>query len=1044
MCYNKAKYGDNMKFVNLYLQTEYSLLASTLKINSLIHKAKELGYEALGIADHNTMHGVVKFYSKCIDNGIKPIIGLHLDLVSDYSYINSVLLYAKNNSGYKNLLKISSIKNTTNRNLKIEDIYQYLEDLIVVIPNEEHELIKSYLEGSFENFNHILYKYLKIKQINNCSLYLGLDLQSNGAKYSLDDLIYLSKQKGIKNVALHKTSFFETDDYDVYKIVRSVALNAKAYEGSEKERNSYFISSNRAVDLFRKYPDLVQETNEIASNCNVTIEFGKYHMPVYEVNRNNDKKSDGRVLNSSQYLHDLSIIGLKKRLVDNHISKDHYQKYLSRLQYELNIIGKMGFSDYFLIVYDFIKYAKKNNILVGPGRGSGPSSLVAYSLGITEINPLEFDLLFERFLNPERVSMPDIDTDFPDDRREEVIKYMGKRYGKMRVAHICTFGTYGPRLAIRDIARVINLKPLYLDNILENVGNDVESISDELKSNESLKKLMESNETIKFVLEMAKKLENLPRNLSVHAAGIIMADQDLDNYTPLSEGINGLYQTQYEASDLEKLGLVKIDFLGIRNLTIITKVLKLMNVEDKDILNIYRIPLNDELTLKLLSSGNTDGIFQLESSGMKKTLVQLKTNSFNDIVDAIALYRPGPMEMIPSFINRKLGKEEITYPHKDLEKILKPTHGIIVYQEQILQIASVFADFTLGEADILRRAVSKKKVEELKNQETKFINGAIKKGYKEEIAKGIFDLILKFANYGFNKSHSVAYSYISYQMTYLKAHYYKEFMAVLMSYSLGRTNAIKNYILECNKNNVEVMLPSVNYSANDFRIVDGKIYYSLMGINGLGEVVVLELVKERNNNGLFKNYDNFISRTKNILNRKVVEALIYAGACDEFGLSRKAMILEYEQSLELANFGGLFKDQLTNHQFTDQEYNFDEIAKLERFALGFNFKFDIFKQYGYIKKKYKTTDINRLVVGNNAYVLFMIDKVKVINTKKGEEMGFLTISDDTGSIEATVFPKIFAISKNDLVIGKMCIAECSVIYRDEKTKIIIQKMIGKK
>ncbi|MBQ6817305.1 MAG: DNA polymerase III subunit alpha [Bacilli bacterium] len=1020
-----------MKFVNLYLQTEYSLLASTLKLNHLISKAKEYGYEALGIADHNNMHGVVKFYSKCVENNIKPIIGLHLDVASDFSYLNSLLLYAKNNNGYRNLLKISSIKNTVNKDLKIEDLYNYLNDLIVIIPNEEHELVKSYLEGSFENFNSILNKYLKIKYIENCDLYLGLDLQSNGAKYSLDDLIYLSKQKGIKNVALHKSAFFELDDYDVYKIIRCVALNAKEYNGSEKERNSYFISPTRAVDLFRKYPDLVSETIEIANNCNVSIDFGNYHMPVYLF----DKECS-----SKDYLHDLAVVGLKKRLIDNKIEKSEYHKYLHRLQYELDVICKMGFADYFLIVYDFIKYAKNNNILVGPGRGSGPGSLVAYSLGITEINPLEFDLLFERFLNPYRVSMPDIDTDFPDDRREDVIKYMGTRYGKSRVAHICTFGTYGPRLAIRDVARVINLKPLYLDSIIENVPNDANSITEVLETNLNFKRLVESNETIKFVVKMAKKLENLPRNLSVHAAGIIMADKDLDNYTPLSEGINGLYQTQFEASDLEKLGLIKIDFLGIRNLTIITKVLKLMNINDKDINQIYRIPLNDSKTLQMLASGNTDGIFQLESGGMRKTLMQLKTNSFIDIVDAIALYRPGPMEMIPTFVNRKLNKEEIVYPHQDLEGILKPTYGIIVYQEQILQIASLFAGYSLGEADILRRAVSKKKVDELKQQEEKFIQGAIKKGYKKEVAKNIFDLILKFANYGFNKSHSVAYSYISYQMAYLKTHYYKEFMAVLMSYSIGRTNAIKNYIMECNQNKVEVVLPSVNYSSSNFNIVNGKIYYSLMGINGLGEVVVNEIVKERTQNGLYQSYDDFIARTKGFLNRKVVEALIYAGACDEFKITRKAMIEEYEQSLELANFGGLFKDQLVNHQFSNEEFTFEVIANFERFALGFNFKFDIFKQYGYLKKKFRTTDICKLVPGKKAFVMFMVDRIKVIKTKKGEEMVFLNVSDDTSPIDATCFPKTYAMYKNSIAIGKICVAECNVENRDEKIKIVIEKM----
>lgn len=1007
-----------MKYINLYTQTEYSLLNSTIKIDSLIKYAKDNNLNSLAICDTNNMYGVVKFYQKCIDNNIKPVIGLCLTLESRYNFYNSILLFSKNNNGYKNLMKITTLRKLK-KEVFIDNLKEYLDDIIVVLPNEENELIKMYNEKNVK-FKELFSSYSDIND-----LYIGLDLQTMKMRDNIDEVVRSFKNLNLKMVALQKVTYLNKEDFDAYKILKCVDKNIKNYKYSEKEVNQYMLNDESAFDLFRKYPMLLNETINIANKCSVSIDFNGYKMPKYEIKGNN----------TDDYLYDLAMLGLKIRLTNNKISVENYHIYIDRLKYELKIISQMGFSDYFLIVYDFIKYAKREGILVGPGRGSAPSSLVAYSIGITELDPLKYDLLFERFLNPERISMPDIDTDFPDVDRSRIIKYTANKYGKNKVAHICTFGTYGPRPAIRDIVKVLGVNNTYLEEILRHV-NDVKSIRQVLDSDAIYKQMYDEDETINLVTNLCLKIEDLPRNLSVHAAGIIMADKDLINYTPLENGINDIYQTQYEASDLEKLGLVKIDFLGIKNLTIIDKVLKLIN----DKINIYNLPLEDKKTYDLISKGNTNGIFQLESSGMKNTLINLKAINFIDIVNALALYRPGPMDMIPSFINRKEGKEKIIYLHNDLEEILKPTYGIIVYQEQILLIANKFAGYTLGEADVLRRAVSKKNVAMLQNEQKKFVTNALQKGHSLETANQIFDYILKFANYGFNKSHSVAYSYVSYQMAFLKAHYFKEFMAVMMSDKVGSVSSIKTYIFECQKEGYEVLIPSINISNKDFVVYQNKIYYSLLGINGLGEVIVNQLLEERNK-GLFKDYDEFILRTKNILNKKHVENLINSGALDDFKISRKSMYLEYEQSLQLANYGETFKNQLSEHIFSSDEYQYDEISAKERVALGFNLKFDIFRKYQSVIRKFLAITIDKMNFNKIYRCVFCFKNIKEIITKKNEKMAFCTIYDNTSEMDAVMFPKLY----NQIIsedFSKVFLGELKIEERKNTKQAVINKIVA--
>ena len=1003
-----------MKFVNLYTETEYSLLSSPNKISELVERAYEYHYSSLAISDYNNMHGAIKFYLACEEKGIKPILGLHFD-VDDIN----VLLYAKNDKGYKEILKLATLSKMVDK-LDIKDLKGKTDECVVVIPGDENKIVKMLVAGETKEAIELLDEY---KTIFN-DLYLGLDLQTIVMKENMQNLINVATSKNVPCVALQKVSYLEKESFEAYQYLKCIGMSLNNYPYNEKEMHSWLLTRLEVEGLFSKYKELIYNSYKISEKCNVKLTFNVYNMP----------KFIGDVSDNNQYLKELAMVGLKKRLIGKKVNANFY---VERLLYELDVIINMGFSDYFLIVYDYIRYAKVKGILVGPGRGSAPGSLVSYSLGITDIDPIENDLLFERFLNPERVSMPDIDTDFPDNKRDEVIRYMGQRHGKERVAHISTFGTFGVRLAVRDVARVMKLDEAYLNEVLKCIDNrnDIKSVYD---TNQIFKRMVNEDLNIKTLYDVVRKIEGLPRHISVHAAGIIMADTQLNEYTALQPGINGLYQTQYEASDLEKIGLVKFDFLGLRNLTIIDSVIK--KIKETEEFNLNKINYNDLDTYKMIASGDTDGIFQLESSGMRNTLMKLKTSSFIDIVNALALFRPGPMEMIPSFINRKFKKEKVEYIHPDLEEILKPTYGAIVFQEQIILIAQKFAGYSLGQADILRRAVSKKNASLMQKERERFVLNAKKIGHDEKMSNLIYDYIVKFANYGFNKSHSVAYSVVAYQMAYLKNHYYKHFMAELMSNTIGNIRLIKLYISGCQKRKIKIFLPSVNKSSDKFESYDEGIYYSLLGIQNLGSVSLESFLSEREKNGAYNSYDEFVRRTKNIFNKRVVESMIHAGALDEFKIPRKQMVLEYDNSLELSNYGEILKDQLSERVFSDEEYSFEEISKLEREVLGFNFKYDIFSRYNYLKEKYKTIDLDSLKNGAVVNVLFVIDGYRLIKTKNEKEMAFITISDSTDRIDAVLFPETLAKFKSIIKNGGIYLGKGKVEFRNEKIQMIFENI----
>lgn len=1006
-----------MKFVNLYTETEYSLLSSSNRIKDLVKTVKENNYSSLAIADYNNMYGAIKFYKECLFQNIKPILGLHF-FVDEYNF----LFYAINNDGFKELLKLATLSKIKTKKISLSVLGELSKNCCVVIPSDENKMIKMFL-GDDSNYLELLEEYKR----TFLNLYVGVDVQTTQMRDKLKNVLLMCKNANVKTVAINKTSYLKKEDFDVFLTLKSISLGGNEFSYGEKEMNMFLLNRLEAESIFSKYDGLVENSSLISEMCNVSLEFGKFKMPLYITD----------IKDKVQYLKELSMVGLNKRLKGKKVDISIYK---NRLLYELDIIVKMGFVDYFLIVYDYIKYAKTSGVLVGPGRGSAPGSLVSYSLGITEIDPIKQQLLFERFLNPERTSMPDIDTDFPDNRRDEIIRYMGERYGKNRVAHISTFGTYGPRLAIRDVARVLKIEDTYVNEVIRYVDNRDESIAVSIEKKPVLKQMVVEIPQIKKMYEIVLKLEGLPRHMSVHAAGIIMADKELIEYTPLQDGINGLYQTQFEASDLESLGLVKFDFLGIRNLTIIDSVLQKIKENEGKIIAINNLNFDDEEVYKLIRSGDTNGVFQLESPGMKNTLVQMKTSCFDDIVNALALFRPGPMDMIPSFIRRKFKKEEVKYIHPSLKEILEPTYGAIVFQEQILLIAQKFAGYTLGQADILRRAVSKKKADVLENERERFVERSKSMGHDEKTSNEIYDYIVKFANYGFNKSHSVAYSVVVYQMAYLKTHYYKYFMAELMSNTIGNIHLIKSYIFDCNKRKIPVFLPSINKSGLHFETGEDGIYYSLLGIDSLGMVSLEAFLKERDENGPYKNYDEFVLRTRKIFNKRIVENLIFAGALDEFNIPRKQMILEYDNSLELATFGNILKNQLSERKFSDEEYSLEEISMYEKASLGFNMKYDIFKKYEVLKKKYSTKDIALLNNEKNINVLFVINNVKLIKTKNNQEMAFISISDETGNIDGTVFPKTYEKYKNILNRGSICLGRCNVEVRNEKKSLIFDNI----
>lgn len=947
-----------MKYVALQVKTSYSILNSLNDIKKLVACAYEYGYSSLAITDFENMFGVMEFYLECKKKGIKPIIGIEL------KYDDSIiLLYAKNNNGYKNLVKLSTF--VSDNELDIDTLKLYSSDLILVMP----------VSGfNKEVYNIYTDKYMGYSSIEEKSLVSDKGVYINDVRYLYkDDYKYLDYALMIKNG----------------KVLGEYELGR--YKDNYLKKIDEIINISSDIDIDNTY--------NIANSCNVTLEYIDGLLPVY------DKDID-----SKKYLYSLSHKGLSKRL-NGCVPKE----YLDRLEMELKVIDEMNFNDYFLIVYDYVLYAKKNNILVGPGRGSAAGSLVSYTLGITDVDPIKYNLLFERFLNKERVSMPDIDIDFDANKRTQVIDYVISKYGDKNVAGIITFNTFGAKQVIRDVGKILSINSKLIDNISKLCISDLRT---SFNNNESLKKLISSSNDLKKLYDICLHLEGLPRHVSVNAAGVVMSKYNIDDVVPLYKNQMGMYVTGYSKDYLEMLGLLKMDFLAVSNLSFIDEVIN--NIRDNEGINITfsNIPMDDKKTLMLFNKGDTEGIFQFESSGMIKFLKKLKVSSFKDIYMAMSLYRPGPMDSIDDFIKRREGKIEIDYIHPDIEDILKETYGIIVYQEQIMQIACKIAGYSLGEADILRRAMAKKKEDVLVKEKEKFISRSIDRGYDKNIVNKIYDVILKFANYGFNKSHAVSYSIISYKMGFLKCHFYSYFMLSMLNNNISNEDKSNAYIALLRQKKVKVLGPSINKSSNKYIILDKKIICPLSVIKNVGVGVSSLILREREK-GEFISIFDFVMRVSSI-NRKEIECLFLSGVMDEFGFNRRTLMENLDNIInyvELCNGSDIELEKPLIEVYP--EYDRDTLIKNE------------FKCYGFYLTEHPVSryrdniNINSLMLEDydNKYIelVLEVNNIREVVTKNNDVMAFIKASDEYRYISLTLFPKIYNVNKdiNNLDIIKV-------------------------
>ncbi len=885
----------------------------------------------------NNMYGVIDFYKECVKNDIKPIVGLEVEIEE------KIILYCQNYEGYKNLIKLSTIM--SEKELTLEDLNIYSSNIICIMPYESRKI--------YNDLNKI-YKYI----------FIGYKDQTEKEKIKSSNTVYMNE-----------ILCLEKQDEQFLKYLYAIKEGKLAVE---------IILDKTNVSLFPLHNINEENNQKIYELCNLEINFHQNLMPLYNTE------------NSYEYLKQKCIEGLKK-IFGSEVAKP----YAVRLKYELDVISKMGFCDYFLIVADYVNYAKDNNVLVGPGRGSSASSLVAYLLNITTVDPIKYNLLFERFLNPERISMPDIDVDFEDAKRDLVVKYCINKYGEKKVAPIITFGTLGPRQAIKDVGRVVDGEPKKLD-ILSKLMNPFVSLNENYK-NAEVKRFLDFNKELKTIYQMAIKFEGLKRHTSIHAAGIVMSKYNLDEVIPLDKSHNSFYTTGYDMDYLEEIGLLKMDFLGLKNLTLIHNIL-----DEIPELTFDNIKDDDEQALSIFTIANTVGIFQFESDGMMNFLKKFKPNTFEDIIAALALYRPGPMKNIDTYIRRKQGKIKVEYLHPDLEEVLKPTYGIIVYQEQIMQIANIMAGYSLAEADILRKAMSKKKESILLKEKDKFIKQSIERGYEENTATEVYNLILKFADYGFPRSHSAAYATISYRMAYLKAHYPKLFMKHLLSSAINSEYKTKEYMYECKLNNIEVISPDINQSMDNYITTESGIIFPLTNIKNVGMGAVRAILEERGKSP-FKDIFDFVRRcygkavtTKTILN------LILAGAFDKLGYNKNTLITNLEIILNYGEIGEL----LDSDDFKPEIERLPELSKTEIMnseleVFGFYLSDHPVTEY---KLRYpKTVELRYLddYFDRLVEIVVYVDKIKIVETKKREKMMFITGSDELTKLDIVVFPKIY-------------------------------------
>jgi DNA polymerase-3 subunit alpha len=1088
-------------FTHLHVHSHYSLLDGLPKIDDLVMRAKELGMTSLALTDHGVMYGLVEFYQKAKKIGIKPILGCEIYLAPngmrqkrakiDTKPYHLVLL-CKNQEGYKNLIKITSTAHIVGYYYKPRVDFDFLknhaEGLIALTSCLEGEIPRLALSGNLEKTAKRAKEYEEIFGKGN--FYLEIQHHPNIPKQKIanQNLIEISKKYNLPLVSTCDSHYLLKEDAQIQDILLCIQTQRKV---SEKDRltmlgDNFSLRNIKEIEeIFKDQPQALANTEKIAKMCNLELELGKIKLPRFTVPKKHTPIS---------YLKNLAYKGLAKKykISLNHqspITKDGnpnlsekdknpnlFRKpkpqqietsrnqltnvILKRLEYELAVIEKTGFASYLLIVQDFVNWAKQNKIVVGPGRGSAAGSLVCYLLNITEIDPIKYDLLFERFLNPERISMPDIDLDFADTRRDEVIEYVKNKYGKDHVAQIITFGKMAARAAVRDVVRVLGYPYSFGDQIAKMIPMYM-TISEACNNVYELKDLYQKDPDAKKILGFAKKLEGVARHASMHACGVVIAPDHLDNFVPrqFTSQDDRIIITQYEMHAIEDMGLLKMDFLGLKNLTIIQNAIKIIEKIYNKKIEIDKIPLDDKKTFALLQKGNSTGVFQLESGGMKRYLKQLKPTEFENIIAMVSLYRPGPMEWIPEYISRKQGKKRVTYIHPKLENSLKKTFGVPIYQEQLMQIARDVAGFTLAEADVLRKAVGKKIRHLLLEQKKKFIQGAIANNISENIAQEIFSFIEPFAGYGFNRSHAGCYAMIAYQTAYLKAHFPAEFMAALLTSDQEDIDRVAIEIAECKEMGLMVLPPDVNESFANFAVVrkDEKqvIRFGLNAIKNLGRDIAEQIVEERKQNGKFKSFDDFIQRlASQKFNKKFLESLAKSGALDSLAernqiLQNTEKILNYSKSIQAAKSRGQVDLFGNSHAFASPKLRLDKTASAsknerlywERELLGLYVSEHPLSEFaGYFSKK--TTNCQQLKLkanGERVIVGGIINKIKKIITKNSQTMLFVKIEDLTSGVEIVVFPKI--LSRNPIVFqeDKIILVEGKVSAKDGEVKILCDK-----
>ncbi|MCY9806803.1 DNA polymerase III subunit alpha [Lentilactobacillus senioris] len=993
-----------MTFVPLQLISSYSLLQSPIKINDLIQIAKQRGYQALALTDINVMYGAVEFYDACVAADIKPIIGLTLEVANQLNLDRStqLVLVAKNQQGYQNLMLLSSRKLTTDE-FEIKDLKDHLAGLAVIVA-EQSEFYDDILRGQTTEAEQFLYQLQELSDSTTDILVGSTYMQPANI---IQTVATIAAEVGSKVVAFKRVEYLNADDYFAQRVLTAIDSGNRLTEITTLAASqglNWLQPARDEVINFEASGIKAGLTNLSELVASIQLEMQK-QVPILPQFNTPDNVTAG------DYLAKLCERGLLKRLKDNQISNS--SPYFERLTMELTVIAEMQFNDYFLIVWDIIRFAHQQHILTGPGRGSAAGSLVAYCLGITDVDPLKYDLLFERFLNPERNQMPDIDIDLPDDRRDEVIQYLHTKYGHDRTGQIITFGTLAAKQALRDVSRSFGLSVAQQDQWSKAIPNALHiSLSEAYANSQRLKNLVADSAINKLIFETAQKLEGLPRHYSTHAAGIVLSQHKLVEQVPVQNGNDGLLMTQYSKNYVELVGLLKIDLLGLRNLTTLADTLNNVKLINNQIINPTAIPLDDSQTIALFQQGKTDGIFQFESQGIRRALQEVDPQNFEEIALVNALYRPGPMQNIPQLVKRKQDGRKLKFNVPQIEPILAPTFGIIVYQEQVMLVASAMAGFSLGEADLLRRAMSKKNLAAMDQERDSFINGSVANGVERDRAVEIFAYIEKFANYGFNKSHAIAYSKMAYEQAYLKAHFPAAFYVALLNSVQNNDVKIKQYLNELKILNIGIKGPDINQSQERFGVIDHQIIFGLSAIKRLRKDTVKAILEERTVNGDYTSFANLITRLpEKFRNSDQIEILIYSGALDSFGYNRAELLAATPEFISSAELSGQSIELLTALMPKIKKRDELELAEKlqkENELLGAYLSGHPVEKYNRLLRKLNAVSIPDLVVGSQVTVGIYLTKVKVIRTKKGSQMAFLAGNDSTGDIDITIFPQLYS------------------------------------